>query len=279
MSYNCVDHHVETGDGNRAALVYETGERDVTEVLTYRQLLHEVRQVAAMLRGQGVERGDRVTIYMPMCPEAVVSMLACTRIGAIHSVVFGGFGAGALADRIELAEPELLLTADVGYRKGDTVDLKSIVDRTFEECDSAADLVDTTVVLQRGEEPPQLDSDRDISWADALARGEGEDTSYVEMDANDPAFILPTSGTASSSASGSTRSRTRSAARSRSVPSTGSRHASTPRSNRSACRSSTTTSRWRTSYSARTIGSAASSTSVTSPIQRSSVISLSRPHA
>ena len=163
MSYNCVDQHVENGNGNRAALIYETGERDVTAVLTYRQLLDEVRQVAAMLRGQGVERGDRVTIYMPMCPGAVVAMLACTRIGAIHSAVFGGFGAGALADRIDLAEPELLLTADVGYRKGDTADLKSIVDRTFDEHDAVTDIVDTTVVLQRGDESPELDETREIS--------------------------------------------------------------------------------------------------------------------
>jgi acetyl-CoA synthetase len=195
MSYNCVDYHVEQGHGNRAAFVYETGERDATEVLTYRQLLHEVKRVAAMLRAYGVDEGDRVTIYMPMCPEAVVSMLACTRIGAIHSVVFGGFGAGALADRIELAEPELLLTADVGYRNGDVVDLKSIVDQCFDEHPAAADLVDTVVVRQRGEDDVPMTPDRDVPWADALERGEGEDTSYVETSANDPAFILPTSGT------------------------------------------------------------------------------------
>jgi acetyl-CoA synthetase len=195
LSYNCVDHHVERGHGNRAAFVYETGERDVREVLTYHQLRHEVKRVAAMLRAHGVDRGDRVTIYMPMCPEAVVAMLACTRIGAIHSVVFGGFGAGALADRIELAEPELLLTADVGYRNGDTIDLKSIVDQCLNEHPAAAEFVDTAVVLQRGDDEVAMDPDRDVPWEDALERGEGVDASYVETDANDPAFILPTSGT------------------------------------------------------------------------------------
>jgi acetyl-CoA synthetase len=194
MSYNCVDYHVEQGHGNRAAFVYETGERDAREVLTYRQLLHQVKQVAAMLRAYGVDSGDRVTIYMPMCPDAVVAMLACTRIGAIHSVVFGGFGAGALADRIELAEPELLLTADVSYRNGDVVDLKAIVDQCFEEHATAADLVDTVVVRQRGDDVSLTDG-RDVLWEDALAHGEGEDTSHVETSAKDPAFILPTSGT------------------------------------------------------------------------------------
>ena len=195
VSYNCVDYHVERGHGNRAAFVYETGERGVREVLTYHQLRHEVKRVAAMLRAHGVDHGDRVTIYMPMCPEAVVAMLACTRIGAIHSVVFGGFGAGALADRIELAEPALLLTADVGYRNGDVVDLKSIVDQCLAEHPGAADLVETVVVLGRGEGDVEMTAGRDVPWEEALERGAGAGTSHVETSANDPAFILPTSGT------------------------------------------------------------------------------------
>ncbi|MBX0324432.1 acetate--CoA ligase [Halomicroarcula sp. F13] len=194
MSYNAVDYHVENGGGNRAAMVFETGERGGNEVYTYSELRHEVEQVAGMLRAYGVEKGDRVTIYMPMSPEAVVSMLACTRIGAIHSVVFGGFGAGALADRIELAEPKLLLTADVGFREGGTVDLKSIVDRCFDDHESVHDIVDDTIVLSRGDEETTL-RDYETDWDDALAAGADEDTSHVEMDATDPAFILPTSGT------------------------------------------------------------------------------------
>ncbi|MFC7046255.1 acetate--CoA ligase [Halobacteriaceae archaeon GCM10025711] len=193
ISYNALDYHVEQGRGNQAALVYETGERDERAVYTYRQLRHEVERVAAMLRAFGVERGDPVTIYMPMCPEAVTAMLACTRIGAIHSVVFGGFGASALADRIELAGSSLLLTADVGYRNGDVVDLKRIVDKTLDEHEAAASNIDDVVVLERGDGVDLRE--RDVTWKDALARGEGEDTGHVETAATDPAFILPTSGT------------------------------------------------------------------------------------
>lgn len=193
VSYNAVDYHVERGNGNRAALVYETGERGVRHVLTYKQLHEEVKKVSAMLRAFGVERGDRVTIYMPMTMEAVITMLACTRIGAIHSVVFGGFGATALADRIDLAKSRVLVTADVGYRNGETVDLKAIVDRTLTEHDEAAAIEDV-IVLARTDEPDLVDG-RDTRWSDAIERGEGEDTGYVEMEATDPVFILPTSGT------------------------------------------------------------------------------------
>jgi acetyl-CoA synthetase len=193
MSYNAVDRHVEDGDGNRAALVFETGERAGNEVYTYTELQHEVERVAGMLRAFGVERGDTVTIYMPMCPEAVFAMLACARIGAIHSVVFGGFGAAALADRIELADAELLLTADVGYRNGDEVDLKAIVDRSLDEYEAAGDRIEDVVVLQRGDDTAL--HERDTAWTDAIEQGRDEDTSHVETAATDPAFILPTSGT------------------------------------------------------------------------------------
>jgi acetyl-CoA synthetase len=191
MSYNCLDYHVEQGRGNRAALVYETGERDVTRVVTYKQLLEDVKEFAATLRSFGVEEGDRVTIYLPMCPEAIVAMLATTRIGAIHSVVFGGFGAGALADRIDLAESELLLTADVGYRGGKEVDLKAIVDDALDNYEDAEGIEDV-IVLQRGDDPDLRD--RDTRWRDAVAAADA-DGGYVERGATDPAFILPTSGT------------------------------------------------------------------------------------
>ncbi|MFB6155879.1 MAG: acetate--CoA ligase [Haloferacaceae archaeon] len=194
LSYNALDYHVAQGRGNRAAMVFETGERDATRVYTYAELLHGVKRTAAMLRAFGVGEGDRVTIYLPMCPEAVVSMLACTRIGAIHSVVFGGFGAGALADRIELAEPTVLLTADVGFRNGDEVDLRSIVNRTFDEYESVTEFVDDVILLERGAGDVAL-RETETRWRDAIARGEGEDDSHVETSATDPAFILPTSGT------------------------------------------------------------------------------------
>jgi acetyl-CoA synthetase len=193
LSYNALDYHVERGAGNRAALVYETGERDATRVYTYRELLHEVRETAAMLRAYGVGAGDRVTIYMPMSPEAVVAMLACTRIGAIHSVVFGGFGAGALADRIELADPTVLLTADVGYRSGDEVDLKRLVDRSFDEHDAPGELLDEVIVLERGDDLELRPYE--TAWSEAIEAGADADDSHVETAATDPAFVLPTSGT------------------------------------------------------------------------------------
>lgn len=195
LSYNCLDYHVEQGEGNRAALVYETGEEPDTKVLTYSQLLYEVKEFAATLRAFGVDKGDRVTIYMPQCPEAIIAMLACTRIGAIHSVVFAGFGAGALADRIDLAESDILLTADVGYRKGGTVDLKGIVDKALAEYPEAQERIDDVILLKRGDEEVEIKEGRDVLWRDALERGKDEDSSYVVMDADDPAFILPTSGT------------------------------------------------------------------------------------
>lgn len=195
LSYNCLDYHVEQGLGNKAALIYETGEKDVTRVLTYNQLLHKVKEFASTLRAFGIEKGDRVTIYMPQCPEAIIAMLACTRIGAIHSVVFAGFGAGALAGRIELAESKLLLTADVGFRKGKTIDLKGIADKALNENPEAEELIEKNILLKRGDEEVNMREDRDIFWEEALEMGEEEDSSHVVMDANEPAFILPTSGT------------------------------------------------------------------------------------
>lgn len=195
LSYNCLDYWVEKGEGNRAALIYETGEEPSNQVLTYNQLLYRVKEFASTLRAYGIGKGDRVTIYMPQCPEAIIAMLACTRIGAIHSVVFAGFGAGALADRIDLAESDLLLTADIGFRKGKRVDLKGIVDRALDEHPEAAEEIQKTILLKRGTEEVDIEEGREVFWNDALKEGESEDSDYVVMDSNDPAFILPTSGT------------------------------------------------------------------------------------
>src|SRR5690349_3884106 len=131
LAWNALDRHVAAGRGGHAALVY-ANERGERRVLTYGQLLHEVRRAAAALRGVGVERGDRVTLYMPTCPEAIVTMLACARIGAIHSAVFAGFGARALHDRIAASGSKLVVTADVTWRKGKEVRLKEIVDAALD---------------------------------------------------------------------------------------------------------------------------------------------------
>ena len=192
LSYNCVDYHVlQKGAGSKPAIVWESGETDESRVLTYNQLWHDVKAFAASLRALGVEKGDRVTIYMPMVPEAVVAMLACTRIGAVHSVVFGGFGAGALAERAMDAGSKVLLTADVGYRRGKEVGLKQIVDEALE----TPTQVEKVVVLKRGPKDPQMRKGRDLFWEEAVDAGKSEKTDFVPVESNELAFVLHTSGT------------------------------------------------------------------------------------
>jgi len=191
LSYNCVDYHVKKGKGNRAAIIWENGEKEATRVLTYNQLLFEVRRFAAALKALGVKKGDRVTIYMPMIPEATIAMLATTRIGAIHSVVFGGFGYGALADRIVDAESEIVVTTDVGYRKGKTIPLKGVVDQAL----TGVKGVRKVIVLQREPEEPPMTPGRDIYWDESLDKGKGTSAEAVPMRSDELAFILYTSGT------------------------------------------------------------------------------------
>jgi len=191
LSYNCVDYHLKKGRGNRAAIIWENGEKGATRVLTYNQLFFEVKRFASALKALGIKKGDRVTIYMPMIPEAIVAMLATTRIGAIHSVVFGGFGYGALADRIVDAGSEVVITADVGYRKGKVVNLKGVVDEALK----VAKGVRKVVVLKRGEEEPFMTPKIDVYWEDALDEGKGIDANVVPMRSDELAFILYTSGT------------------------------------------------------------------------------------
>ena len=190
LAYNCVDRHVAQGRGGHAAIAY-VNERGERRVHTYAQLRYEVERIAASLRGMGIGKGDRVTIYMPVIPEAVMLMLATVRIGALHSVVFAGFGAGALGDRIDASGSRLVFTTDVTYRKGRDINLKEIVDAAVE----GQSKVEHVVVLARGEERPPMTPGRDIDWDDFLSCGEGHDGGYVEMEANDPAYILATSGT------------------------------------------------------------------------------------
>jgi acetyl-CoA synthetase len=190
LSYNCLDHHVRRGWSGHAALI-AANERGERRVLTYAQLLEEVKRTAAALRGLGIERGDRVAIYMPTCVEAIVLMLAVTRIGAIHLVVFAGFGSGALGERIRLAGAKAVFCSDVTYRKGKDVPLKGIVDASLEDNPS----VEHVVVLVRGAEAVPLQAGRDMTWDHFLERARGQDDGYATLEANEPAFILATSGT------------------------------------------------------------------------------------
>lgn len=190
MAYNCVDRHVEAGRGGQSAIAYVT-ERGERRVLTYAQLLHGVKQVAASLRGMGIQKGDRITIYMPVCPESVMLMLGAIRIGAIHSVVFAGFGAGALGDRIQASGSKLVFTTDITYRKGNDVPLKGIIDASME---IGGESVEHVVVLDRGSCAP-MTPERDITWDEFLTRGQGQEDGYEVMESNEPAFILATSGT------------------------------------------------------------------------------------
>ena len=191
LAYNCLDHHLKRGWGGHAALVY-VNERGARQTLTYAQLHHQVERIAAALRGLGVGKGDRVAIYLPVCPEAIALMLAVARIGAIHLVVFAGFGAGALADRIRLAGAKILFCADATWRKGREAPLKGIVDEAVAACGG---LVERVVVLQRGGSPAPLQPGRDLDWTEFLALGQGQDGGYTVMEANEPAYILATSGT------------------------------------------------------------------------------------
>ena len=191
LCYNALDHHVKRGWGGHTSLVYlnERGER---RVYTYASLLAEVKRAAAALRGLGIKKGDRLTLYMPTCPEAIILMLATVRIGAIHSVIFAGFGAKAVGDRIQASGSRLVFTADVTYRKGKETRLKEIVDDALATTETA---IERVIVLKRNIAPTPMKAERDISWEEFLAHAPGHSDDYVEMESNEPAFILATSGT------------------------------------------------------------------------------------
>src|SRR5262245_21975571 len=190
LAWNAVDHHVAAGRGGHAALA-AVNERGQRRVYTFSQLKYEVARVAAAMRGMGVTKGDRVTIYMPTIPEAIFTMLAAVRIGAIHVVVFAGFGSGALGDRIRASGSKAVFTADRTFRKGKDVALKEIVDQALA---GGGHAVEKVVVWNRGGSAPMIPG-RDVSWEDFLAGGTGQSGAHVEMESNEPAFILATSGT------------------------------------------------------------------------------------
>ena len=189
VSVNCVDRHVVAGNGSRVAIHFE-GERGDTQTITYRDLLNSVSQAANALTELGIKAGDRVAIYMPMIPEAVVSMLACARIGAPHSVVFGGFSAESLRSRIEDANASLVITADGGFRKGNAFGLKVAVDEAIENMPS----VKNVLVVERTQQDVNWNDDRDIWWHDIVER-QATTHEPEAFDSEHPLFILYTSGT------------------------------------------------------------------------------------
>ncbi len=193
ICYNAVDRHALGVGRGQAALIWESAETGESRTMTYYELYREVNRLAGVLKNLGVRKGDRVIIYMPMVPEAIIGMLACVRLGAIHSVVFGGFSVGALASRIDDATPTTILTADASMRKGNPVKLKEIVDAAIDAC--KVDSVRDVLVLNREITPCSMKKGRDLDWAEQLAeRGER----YVEpaqLDSTDPSYILYTSGT------------------------------------------------------------------------------------
>ena len=189
VSANCLDRHVENGLADKEAIIFE-GEKGDSVILTYRELLAEVSKFCNVLQGLGVSRGDTVTIWMPMIPEAVVAMLACTRIGAVHSVVFGGFSPDALKDRILDSKSKLLVTADGANRKGKVLPMKGLAEEALEDCPS----IEKVVVVERAARDYELKDGRDFRWTDLMEDAD-ENFSPAEMDAEDPLFILYSSGT------------------------------------------------------------------------------------
>ena len=190
ISYNCLDRHLTTWRKNKAALIWE-GEPGDSRTLTYAQLHREVCQMANVIKQLGVQKGDRVGIYMPMIPEAAIAMLACARIGAVHSVVFGGFSAEALRDRLQDGEAKLVITADGGFRKDAAVGLKEQVDKAL--ANNVTPSVTNVIVVQRTKQQVHMEPGRDHWWHD-LQKGASANCPAEPMDSEDMLFVLYTSG-------------------------------------------------------------------------------------
>ncbi|GAA3657219.1 acetate--CoA ligase [Microbacterium marinilacus] len=195
VAYNCLDHHVEAGNGDRVALLWE-GEPGDERRITYAELTDEVRRLANVLADLGIGQGDRVAIYLPMIPEAVASMLAVARVGAIHSVIFGGFSADSLRSRIDDAGAKLVITADGGWRKGKVSPLKPAVDQALADRNGLGEqeTVEHVLVVRRGENEIDWVADRDVWYHEVVPQASAEHEAQP-FEAENPLFILYTSGT------------------------------------------------------------------------------------
>ncbi|MDF0673304.1 MAG: acetate--CoA ligase [Nitrospira sp.] len=189
IAYNCLDRHVKTWRKNKVALIW-IGEQDQERILTYAELYRQVNRCANALKKLGLQRGDRVTIYLPKIPEQVVAMLACARIGLIHSVVYSGFSAPALASRINDAESKVVITADVGFDRGKAIPLKPVVDEALKTCPT----IDHVVVVRRQIQSPPLSAPKEIDWKEWI-ESERPVCEAEQLDAEAPLYILYTSGT------------------------------------------------------------------------------------
>jgi propionyl-CoA synthetase len=189
-AYNALDYHIDQGRGAQAALIYDSPVTDTIKTFTYAQLRDEVAKFAGALAAQGVAKGDRVLIYMPMVPEAVIAMLATARIGAVHSVVFGGFAAKELAVRINDAKPKVIVSASCGIEVKRVIPYKPLLDKAIE---AATSKPEKCIILQRPMEKAEMTAGRDLDWDEVMAAAKPHDC--VKVAATDPLYILYTSGT------------------------------------------------------------------------------------
>src|SRR6202521_4282884 len=192
--YNALDRHVAGGRADQVALIHDSPLANSITTFTYSELLEEVQKLAAVMQDFGVAKGDRVILYMPMVPEAVIAMLACARIGAIHSVVFGGFAANELATRIDDAKPKLILSASCGIEPGRVITYKNLLDEAIRLAKSKPQ---GCLVLQRPQAPASLVAGRDHDWAELREKAirAKKTAACVPVAATDPLYILYTSGT------------------------------------------------------------------------------------